>query len=417
MPRSVPPSTRARLGVSLMFFTNGVLFSALLPRLPEIKDAFGLSNAQFGLSVIAFPVGAILAAAWAAPLIRRFGAPLVVQAGSVLLAAAVACAGAGPTVWVFVAALVLGGTIDAIVDAAQNVHGVAVERWHGRSILNSLHAAWSIGAATGGLIGAVCAAQGVPIGTQMIVNGAVWALAAVYSGVLSRIPASVPGRTPDAAAAGAAGGAEKAGSGVVPPPGPGAARAGTGRYAAARLLAPLVVLAICGILVEDVGNNWAVLFLHTETTAAPALAGLGLTVLISAQFVGRILGDPMTDRWGRGNVARFGGLLIAAGGLVVVFGPGPLGAMAGFALAGFGCATLVPAAFAAADAVPGLPAGTGIAMLGWLMRLGFLVTSPAIGLISDATSLRTAFLVLVAGGLGAAAIAHAKLRRPAVPAR
>ena len=35
-----------------MFFTNGVLFSALLPRYPELKEHFGLSDAQFGLTVV-----------------------------------------------------------------------------------------------------------------------------------------------------------------------------------------------------------------------------------------------------------------------------------------------------------------------------------------------------------------------------
>lgn len=78
----------------------------------------------------------------------------------------------------------------------------------------------------------------------------------------------------------------------------------------------------------------------------------------------------------------------------------------GFALMGFGCATLVPAAFAAAARVPGLAHGTGIAILGWLMRLGFLLTSPVIGVISDAAGLRAALVVPLAAGLVAAVIAH-----------
>jgi hypothetical protein len=80
-------------------------------------------------------------------------------------------------------------------------------------------------------------------------------------------------------------------------------------------------------------------------------------------------------------------------------------AFVGFALAGLGCAPLVPAAFAAAGRVPGLPEGAGIAVLGWLMRIGFLVTSPTIGWVSEASSLRVAMLVPVAAGVVALLIA------------
>ncbi|MCM0620890.1 MFS transporter [Nocardioides bruguierae] len=130
------------------------------------------------------------------------------------------------------------------------------------------------------------------------------------------------------------------------------------------------------------------LLLGTETDAPPGIAGLGLSVVLGAQFVGRMLGDPLTDRFGRERVAAAGGLLVAGGSLAVVLTPAYPVAFAGFALAGLGCATLVPAAFAAAGRVPGLPQGTGIAVVGWLMRLGFLLTSPAVGLLSDATRSR-----------------------------
>lgn len=375
---------RARLGVSLMFFTNGVLLSALLPRYPEIKDALGLSNTGFGLTVVAFPLGAIVSAALAGKAVRAFGTRTVTAVGSVLLAAGTATAGLSDVAWLFFAALFVAGALDAVVDAAQNVHGVAVERWLGRSAINSFHAVWSLGAATGGVIGAWAAAQDVGVGTQMVVNGVVWSLVALVASAISAVPDEHLHPVEEA-------------SDVTE------ARP---RSHAWVLLAPLVLLAICGTLVEDVANNWVVLFLGTETSAPVGVAGLGLTVVLVSQFVGRLVGDPMTDRWGRAAVARAGGLVVAAGMVPVVLGaPYPV-TMAGFALMGFGCATLVPAAFAAADRVPGLPAGTGIALLGWLMRLGFLLTSPVVGAFSDAVDLRTAMLLPLVGGLVAAVLAH-----------
>ncbi len=373
-----------------MFFTNGVLFAALLPRYPEIKSAFDLSNSQFGLAVVAFPAGALVAAGLAGRVIRRFGTLRTNAVGSVALAGTMALAGvsadAGLGVWLFVAAMVLAGVNDAVVDAAQNVQGVLVEQWSGRSVVNSFHALWSIGAATGGIIGAASVAADLAIPAQMIVNSSVWAVAAVVACRLAVVPDDVRGSLQADEAADE--------------------RHDTPRHRPWRLLLPLVLLAIAGTTIEEVANSWSVLYLGRDAGAPAWAAGLGLTVAIGAQFVGRILGDPMTDRWGRAAVARAGGVLITIGGVLVVAAPAYPVVFAGFALAGFGCATLVPAAFAAAGRAPGLPEATGIAMLGWLMRVGFLVTSPAIGAISDLVSLQAALGVLVLAGLAATLLAH-----------
>jgi hypothetical protein len=80
--------------------------------------------------------------------------------------------------------------------------------------------------------------------------------------------------------------------------------------------------------------------------------------------------------------------------------------LAGFALAGLGVATLVPAAYSAADELPGLRPGLGLALVNVLLRVGFLVVPPFIGVVADATSLRVALLTVVAAGLGTALLAR-----------
>ena len=121
--------------------------------------------------------------------------------------------------------------------------------------------------------------------------------------------------------------------------------------------------------------------------------------LQGCQFVGRLIGDRMVDRFGQRAVARAGGGLVLAGmGLALAFPTVP-GTVAGFGLAGFGVATLVPAAMTAADHLPGLAPGTGLTIVTWLMRVGFLVSPPVVGLVADATSLRAGLLVVPVAGL------------------
>lgn len=383
---------RARVGISLFFFVNGAGFTNLIPRYPQIKDAFELSNTGYGLLVAVGPLGSMAASALPAPLIRRFGAQATALMSTLLLCACLVLAGFAPHVVMFAAALAFMGFADGITDAAMNVHGLLVEDANGKTIVNSLHALWSLGATAGGLVGAWAAAQRVPLPLHLSVAAVVLVGVAVLATWLGRLPDARPG-----AAASAPDGEQHAPHTKLP-------------KGAWGLILPLVVLAIAGVLVEDVAANWAVLYLVQVVGVGLGVGGLGFSVMLAAQFVGRILGDPSTDRWGRVRVIRAGGVMIALGGLLVVAVPTLPAVMVGYALAGYGCATVVPAAYAAAGRLPGLPEGAGVTYVSWLMRVGFLVTSPIVGSVADLTSLRVGLGLLLLAGL--AIVYLARVTRP-----
>jgi MFS family permease len=179
-------------------------------------------------------------------------------------------------------------------------------------------------------------------------------------------------------------------------------------------LAALGVLATCGAFVEDAGASWSALYLRTELAAGAATAGLGFVALQGAMTLGRLTGDRVVDRFGQRRVVQVGGAVIAAGmGLALAF-PSVPATLAGFALAGLGVATLIPAVYHAADELPGLPPGLGLAVINWLLRAGFLLSPPLIGVMSDAVSLRVALLSVVVAGIGAMLLG--RLLPTAVPA-
>jgi MFS family permease len=130
--------------------------------------------------------------------------------------------------------------------------------------------------------------------------------------------------------------------------------------------------------------------------------------------VGRLIGDRMVDRFGERAVTRVGGFLAAAGMSAALAFPSVPGTIAGFAAAGLGVATLIPAAMHAADQLPGLRPGTGLTVLTWLMRVGFFGAPLIVGVVADATSLRIGLLSVPIAGLTAVALAGAlsARRRP-----
>jgi MFS family permease len=397
---STTPTTtdrQARRAVGALFLTNGAVLANLVPRYPEIKDDLGMSNAVYGLAVIAFPVGAIIAGLGAAPLIRRFGSAPVAVTGTVGTALGVLGAGASPTLLLFVAALFLGGAMDAVTDVAQNDHGLRVQRRYGRTIINSFHAVWSLGAVLGGAMAAAAIAVDLPLPVHLGISAAVFSLVAVTA---SRYCLPVSDDGPGAAPTVAGDTGPAVGS---------SAPSAHGRHAplSARVvavLAALVVIAVAGSLVEDAGMSWASLYI-TSLGAPGSVAATGFVALVTAQFIGRVLGDGMVDRLGQRTVARLGGTVAAVGmGLALLFPTVP-GTVLGFAAAGFGVATLIPAAMQAASELPGLRPGTGLTVVSWLMRVGFLCSPPLVGMVADATSLRVGLLVVPLAGVVVIALA------------
>lgn len=369
----------ARTAVAVLFFTNGALFANLLPRYPQIKEDLAISNGAYGLAVAAFPAGAIAAGLAAGVLIRRVGSAQVAVVGTLLTAMGILAAGLAPSPALFAGALFLAGAMDALTDVAQNAHGLRVQRLYGRSILNSFHAIWSIGAVTGGLMAAGAMSLGLSLGAHLTISAIVLVLAAATAG---RFCLPGPDNEPEES-----GPEQRSAVGAA-----GASRVG---YA----LAALVLIATAGTLVEDAGNSWAALYLTDSLHTSAALAAWGFIALVGAQFIGRIIGDRLVDRFGQRAVARTGGLITAAGMGLALAVPTLPGTILGFALAGFGVATLVPAAMHEADALPGLKPGSGLTIVSWLMRLGFLLSPPVVGYVADATSLRTGLLVIPCAGL------------------
>ncbi|MDA0643190.1 MFS transporter, partial [Nonomuraea ferruginea] len=114
---------------------------------------------------------------------------------------------------------------------------------------------------------------------------------------------------------------------------------------------------------------------------------------------------------------RAGGVLAAAGMGGALAVPSIATALIGFALAGLGFATLVPAAMHTADELPGLPPGTGLTVVSWLLRGGLLLSPLLVGLVADLVSLRAGLLSVVLAGLVTVVFARALVDREHVQSR
>lgn len=378
----------ARLGVGLIFLANGASFASLVPRLPEVKDELDLSNSVFGLAVAAFPFGALVAGLFAGVLIRRFGSQVVAWAGMMLAMLAILGAAAAPSLALFGAAIFMAGASDSITDVAQNHHALRVQKLMKRSIINSYHAMWSVGALMGGVLGGAALAIDLPRLAHLAIV-AVLLLTVTTIGWKKMLP----------------GPEHEVGDTIATDT---SAHEGANRAWLKHpviVLAALSVLALAGAVIEENPGTWATLYMRNELGQGGSMAVAAYIAAMAMHFLGRVTGDPLVNRFGQRRMAFLGGTLAAVGMGLAIAVPTPWTTVLGYAMAGYGIATVIPSVFEAADAMPGLKPGTALTVTSLVLRVGFLVSPPLVGLIADATSLRWGLLVVPASGLLVLALA------------
>ena len=382
------------MAICALFFTNGLLIGSLVLRFPEIKDVFGLSASVYGVTIALSSLGGILAGPFAAKVVRRLTSRIAASLLTIGIGIAVLTIGLSATLRPLVSndsllstalylllafGFFLNGCTDSLVDVAQNMQGLRLQREYRRPIISSFHGMWSVGAAAGGGFGILTTAFHI----SLLEHTLIASLGCIALGLLV-LPFTLPGVDPD--------NSEEADREDL-------SRVRTHPLAPAIVLGLLVVLCISGMLIEEIASSWATLFMRDYANTGAALAGSGFVVLLSTHALGRFIADPLVGRFGPRAVVAGGGALILAGmggGLLIGTTPALL---FGFATAGIGASASVPLAYNAAHDIRGMDPALGLTIVSWLGRLAFLVAPPLVGVLVQQTSLLAAMLVIPAAGL------------------
>lgn len=380
---------RARLAVTIAFVSNGFIFGAWAARIPEVKDHLGLSSLGLGFALLAPAVGSLLAIRVVGRLSTRFGTGPIMRIATIACLAIAWIPGIAPNVaTIWVALLAWGATIGGM-DVAMNAQGVTVEAAYQRPVLSGFHAAWSIGTFAGALIGGLGYSLGIAIGLQQAALGAVLIAVALFAdrAVLPDPPAS------DATE-----------------PTPRSRRRRLPRRPDGRL-ALLGIAATFAMISEGAVADWSGVLLRSHLHASPGQAGFGFAAFGIAMTAGRLVGDRLVHRFGRGRCVS-SLAVIGATGLATGFAIDSLvSVIVGFAVLGIGLSVMVPVFFSSA-ADGGVASGPAIAVVASFGYTGFLIGPTVIGFIAQGQSVLFALrllpvFTLIAGGLGLVAIRRA----------
>jgi MFS family permease len=366
-----PPRLRhSAAAVAILFFVNGATFSNWLPRIPEIRDQLGLGNAGLGATLLGGGLGGIIGALVVGKVMDRLGSRSVLTIAATVLSIGMPLIAFAPNAVTLLVLLTSLGVLDVCNDVAMNAQGVIVQQRLGRSIMNRLHAMWSLGFTAGALVGSAASAIGASVRAQLVVVGAMMFVTVV---VVRRwlIPVDPPPNAPELADDGSADKPK--------------------RFSAVTILMGLAALG--AVALEVMPNDWSAVLMRDVFDFGRA-SGFGTMACAGAMLVGRLGGDHVLDRIGERRLFTWAITLVGIGALITVTAPVGAVALAGLVVWGLGLSVVFPQLYATAARLPGVSAGTGLGSMLLGQRLGAMLTAVTVGAIAEWQDLRVAFAVV-----------------------
>ena len=351
----------ARFATRLTFFTAGFVMACCAPLFPFIKDNVGADETQFGLLLLCFGLGSIIAMPLTGFVAARKGPRSMVLLGGFGLIIFLPTLTIAETPFILGSFLFLFGASLGTIDVAMNIHGVAVEAKEKRSLMSNFHAQFSIG----GLFGAGLMTLLLSVGVPLVMTATIGATLALLAIVLTT-PRLLHVKVADQ-------------STFVLPHG---------------IVLLLGLLAGITFLVEGAVLDWGALLVIERQLTTPQSAGVGYILFSAAMVIARLTGGHIVAALGELWVLILGGIVTILGIATVLLATLPLVALVGFVLIGLGSANLVPIFFSVAGRQTVMPASLAIASVTTIAYSGVLVGPAMIGFAADLMSLPMAFWLL-----------------------
>ncbi len=369
---------------ALLGITNG----DWLARIPALAHGLHLTDGMLGLVLLAGPAGSFAVAPVAGALVDRIGSRIPTIVGGSAVALLPISFGLAPGRVVLMAAMFAFGVAAGMLDVSMNAQAVQLQQAAGRQLMTSFHACYSFGTLAGGLVGGAFAWRNVGTAADFAAVAIPMAVLAALSGrfLLSRgAPASSrPDRSAKAAPASASGRRGRHGPRVSP-------------------LIVLSLLALCSLLAEGAADGWSAVYLRDNLGTSAGFAAMGYVAFALTMAIGRLAGDRLAERFGPVALLRGGGVLAAAGIVMVVLTAAPAAALVGFAVYGAGLSCTFPQMLALAGVVRPDRPGRAISRVAGTGYAGMLTGPVLIGGLASLAGLTAALGLPALLALGIAA--------------
>jgi MFS family permease len=363
----------ARNSLWVSFLLLGIVSMGWVPRIPEIKDAIGLSNGAFGFVLLGSTFGSITGAQLAGRLMHTFGSQRTVFCGVLVMPTGLAGMALSTNAVALFFTLFTMGLGYALIDMCYNFQGTVVEKILDRRYMSSFHAMWSTGAflttVVGGLISRHVSPQ-VNLIAISVISVIAYLIAARYL-----LSSDIDGHK-----------GEDEHEAKIPLFG--------------KSVAPLWFLGfglLASLVGEGAASDWSAILLRDEMGYGKGVYASAFASFALAMIVSRFLGDRALDYFGPARLVKLGGYIggsiwgIAMAIAIPLSDSYPIPALIivniGFIAAGLGIGPMFPAFILAASKTPGIAPAVAISRVGVIGIAGFFFGPTVTGLIAEYTNL------------------------------
>lgn len=359
---------RQGLAIGMVFISVGFLFGNWATLIPYIKQKFDLNDAQLGLLLLSFPIGATAMNPFSTFFINRFGMLNTTIIGLVLLATTfVFPVGASWLVLTSISLIIVGMCL-SVTNVAMNTCVTSLEHQYGINIMSTCHGMFSAGLMFGSIAASILRGMKIEPVLQMAV------IAAVITAMVLLLRQTILGIHEEKIAEEESGSAK-----FILPKG-------------ALLL--MILISLCTNVTEGTMADWTAVYMRDIVQTDDYFIGWGLAGYSMFMSLGRFVGDALIPRFGGNAVLRTGGIIAALGITLAIIFPYTITAILGFTLVGAGVSCGAPILYGSAARVPGMAKGAGLATMNTFSMGGFLAGPVLIGFISKSVSLPFAFSIV-----------------------
>ncbi|WP_430878626.1 MFS transporter [Granulosicoccus sp. 3-233] len=398
-------SRKASLAIFGVFFFESSVLGQWIPRIPDIKNALGLSDGSLGLALLMMPLGTLIGFSVAGRIVEWSGLRNACRIFLPLWAILFVGPALAATFLQLSVALILSGLAIGMIETAMNTEAARIERVAGKRLMSRCHGFWSLGTMFGALMGGALAQAGFSVSMHFLLVMPLIALCGYLAATaLPRLGGRPYGvSAEDAAWTGdqdrlaEAALAEESGLTPKEPRLPELADdgAGAGLFTLPSSAMVLLCLMPLGIMmVEGAFIDWSAVFMRDVLAAGPLVIAVAYSSFSLVMAAVRLSGDWLATRYGDELIVKVSGLAACVGITMFALAPSTPWAFVAAALSGAGVAIVFPLAVSAAANRPGRSSAGNVASLNMISFSAFLVAPPVIGFVSELLGLRIALLCL-----------------------
>lgn len=359
---------RQSLAIGMVFISVGFLFGNWATLIPYIKQKFDLNDAQLGLLLLSFPIGATVMNPFSTFFINRFGMLNTTVIGLILLTTTFVCpVGASWLVLTSVSLIIVGMCL-SVTNVAMNTCVTSLEHQYSINIMSTCHGMFSAGLMFGSIAASILRGMKIEPVLQMAV------IAVVITAMVLLLRPIILGIHEEKITEEESGQAK-----FILPKG-------------ALLL--MILISLCTNVTEGTMADWTAVYMRDIVQTDDYFIGWGLAGYSMFMSLGRFVGDALIPRFGGNAVLRTGGIIAALGITLAIIFPYTITAILGFTLVGAGVSCGAPILYGSAARVPGMAKGAGLATMNTFSMGGFLAGPVLIGFISKSINLPFAFSIV-----------------------